>query len=655
MDNNYTLRLLFLTAMAWIMPTDDVVAQSVERSFQLQPGWNSVYLEVDPVPETANELFAGLPIQAVWMLSPHRRSTLPPECIDTEDTEDPSCMPIPDSGWRVWFPPDDPRQVINSLRIIPGGRVYLVQAGAETSWTVIGKPDSSKTRWGKGYNLVGFHVTEEATAAPTFRQYLSGSAVFGDSVIYEINEDGGFARITEPASTRINPGRGYWVSASAATRYDGPLGIDEGSLRGITLAAGVVEHSIEIKNLAASSSRVTIRNFSGNDSASRSAAAVGGVPLVFMGSGDGSDARALPRWRPLQQETWTLDAAGQPQSSKVLRVAMDRGDLAETSPRINGRTRVTQDYTGLLVIENDAGFSRMVSLTASGGTQVGLWVGQVTVDEVEWIMDPERDPVDPVPTPTSSEFTFRIIVHNSGTQYTLLREATLAWEAGRHVLVTNPTTPECQVAFVNDESFFPRVSTAAFSFPNDIVLQGDFNSTLTPKGDPGVTMYCSAGENFGTPCTDGSDCPWNGVCNELKRCDGGDQNGNSCATNAECPSGTCLAEMRCVGGEFDGNSCALDSECEGSATCSSAIVLGPDDPLNPFRHQYHPDHESGFRITRDLTLTFKACPENPASGATLLCGTYDETIRGLHQIPINARGPFELRKISDVDALCGGR
>ncbi|MEE9296557.1 MAG: hypothetical protein V3W34_16560 [Phycisphaerae bacterium] len=41
--------------------------QWVEQTFELQKGWNSIFLEVDPAPRRANELFAGKPISAVWL------------------------------------------------------------------------------------------------------------------------------------------------------------------------------------------------------------------------------------------------------------------------------------------------------------------------------------------------------------------------------------------------------------------------------------------------------------------------------------------------------------------------------------------------------------------------------------------------------------
>lgn len=616
MDNNYTLRLSFLTAMAWIMPTADVVAQSVEQSFQLQQGWNSVYLEVDPAPETANELFAGLPIRAVWMLSPNRRSLLPPECIDAEDIEDPSCTPIRESGWRVWFPPHEPHHVINSLRIIRGGRVYLIQAGAETSWTVIGKPDSSKTRWRKGYNLVGFHVTEEATATPTFRQYLSGSAVLGNSVIYEIKENGGFARITEPAKTRIKPGRGYWVSASAATRYDGPLRIDEGSLRGINLAPGVVEHRIKIENLAASSSPVTLANVSGNHSASRSAATVGGVPLVFMDYGDGSDAQAVPQWRPLQQETWTLDPAGQPQSSKVLRVALDHGDLGTTGRRTHGKKDPNQRYAGFLVIRNDTGFARMVPLTASTGTQAGLWVGAVTVNEVLWVTDPDISPnCDPADdgccdpnvsdclSSTSSEFTFRIIVHRDASPtpvYKLLTEATLVLQAGGGLALVTPDCPQLLTlpAALQTNEPSPRVSTAAFSFDDDLTLTGNFDSTLTATIPIPLGHALNPFQHSYHP---DHECV-------KKRCDNSspvDMVGRSCDTNDDCAPGACV---------LTGGGCVV--------------------------------------ITRQIKLTFDDAADPAAGGIYNETIPADETISELHKDTIKVQGRFDLRKISDINALC---
>lgn len=93
-----------------------------------------------------------------------------------------------------------------------------------------------------------------------------------------------------------------------------------------------------------------------------------------------------------------------------------------------------------------------------------------------------------------------------------------------------------------------------------------------------------------------------------------------------------------------------------------------DDPVNPFVHQYHPDHDNrdarleplpagveSYDITRQCVFTFLAEPieGQPATGwgTSTFGGTYTETISGIHKDPLVVRGTFVLRRISEVAEL----
>lgn len=100
---------------------------------------------------------------------------------------------------------------------------------------------------------------------------------------------------------------------------------------------------------------------------------------------------------------------------------------------------------------------------------------------------------------------------------------------------------------------------------------------------------------------------------------------------------------------------------------ATQVVTPWDDPLNPFRHKYHPDHktiEQSYEITRDVTLQFGDQIEAGADGqATLgwssaeVGGTYKEVLslrRGDYgsvpdsQYSVHVEGAFVLHKASDV-------
>jgi hypothetical protein len=97
-----------------------------------------------------------------------------------------------------------------------------------------------------------------------------------------------------------------------------------------------------------------------------------------------------------------------------------------------------------------------------------------------------------------------------------------------------------------------------------------------------------------------------------------------------------------------------------SGTLTGSIHQGPDDPLNPYRHRYHPEHGQGYDVTRTLALRFGAKGPDPGPAVSFasvgtLTGVWEEVITGLAQEPVRVRGSFRLRRLGDRSATpCTG-
>jgi len=102
----------------------------------------------------------------------------------------------------------------------------------------------------------------------------------------------------------------------------------------------------------------------------------------------------------------------------------------------------------------------------------------------------------------------------------------------------------------------------------------------------------------------------------------------------------------------------------GPAGLTATIVLPANHPTNPFRHRRHPDHTTGFDITRNIRLDFDDLGTNSLAmsyGVNKITGTYREEVFGLHKplgpqpdtspIGLKTEGRFELNRISLIDAL----
>jgi len=457
------LRNAHLATFVWVFCGASAYAQWVEQSFDLQTGWNSVYLEVDPAPNDADLLFEGLPIKAVWMRCEGLRTS--PVGIDTDHPEDPAYAATTDTGWRVWFPPGAPQRAVNSLRVVRGGRVYLIEASAPATLTIKGRPDGSVMRWREGYNLAGFHVVDDEGSTPTFAQYLRPSEAHRGGSLYEVNSDGTLVPVSDPETMRITPGKGYWVQALKNSTYDGPIRMDQSSLRGVELAQGVSEHRIHIENLRSAQGNVDVSHQP--EVGARELEAPGGNPLLRFGSEAAEESGVQGKWLPLDTVILSLEAAGQPGSSRILRIAVSRQDLAGLDPDNEG-----DGYSNsILRVTDGTGYMRRLPVSMQRDVQDGLWVGDVTVTDVESLTAPGQG------TATASPFTFRVILHKSTDDtYSLLRDVVLLWQdggGGSYIVVT----PDCE-ELLDGAAVAPRISSANFSFDSSLSLVGDFDTTL---------------------------------------------------------------------------------------------------------------------------------------------------------------------------------
>ncbi len=104
------------------------------------------------------------------------------------------------------------------------------------------------------------------------------------------------------------------------------------------------------------------------------------------------------------------------------------------------------------------------------------------------------------------------------------------------------------------------------------------------------------------------------------------------------------------------------------STVSWTIPIPFNDPTNPFVHNYHPDHDNldskgralvagqeSFTINRNCQFTFTSSPPDgqtvPGWGTAILGGTYRETISGLHKNTLEARGTFQMRRVSEIASI----
>jgi hypothetical protein len=104
----------------------------------------------------------------------------------------------------------------------------------------------------------------------------------------------------------------------------------------------------------------------------------------------------------------------------------------------------------------------------------------------------------------------------------------------------------------------------------------------------------------------------------------------------------------------------------GAGRFGGSLTNDFNDPLNPFKHRYHPDHDNlnatfngvsaeAFTFVRQIQLEFTSDdPEGlnvPGWGDDQLGGRYRETVTGVHRYPLYTEGTFRLQRISRVPEL----
>jgi hypothetical protein len=118
--------------------------------------------------------------------------------------------------------------------------------------------------------------------------------------------------------------------------------------------------------------------------------------------------------------------------------------------------------------------------------------------------------------------------------------------------------------------------------------------------------------------------------------------------------------------DFPGEYVELSGEFGPAGQTTVTLVLEPEYPTNPFRHQFHPDHDNrdaqflnfrqeAFQVTREMQFEFAVedplGADPPGWGSSIVGGAFREAITGLHKNTIFVSGTFRMRRISLVPVL----
>lgn len=196
------------------------------QSLVLEPGWNAVYLEVDPADPALESVFADLPVDIVAAYQATARGA--------QFLVDPTADLRSAYGWKVWYAPHRGDHFLSTLYGVKGATPLLVHALTNTTLEVTGTVAPVQPQWtADAYNFVGFSVVDPG--GPTFAEFFAGAAALAHDRIYRL-QDGRWRKVTDPAATPMRAGEAFWIFCDGTTDYAGPLSMTTFSALGLMLS-----------------------------------------------------------------------------------------------------------------------------------------------------------------------------------------------------------------------------------------------------------------------------------------------------------------------------------------------------------------------------------------------------------------------------------
>jgi|GEM_PF-1765865 len=350
-----------------------VRSQELTQTIPLQPGWNSVWLEVEPADRTPSVVFAGVPVASVWTFSERVSAT--------DFIQNPESTGWNRAKWLAYFPTNSPEARLANLYAVLPQRAYLIRlAGSNVvDWTISGRPTLRTSPWvADRFNLRGFPIDPDLP--PTFRNFFRSSAAHFDpqagrlESIFTLNSEGQWQAVAE--EDRLRRGEAYWVYTGGPSDFIAPFSLTLNS--GNQIDFDTTSRQVEL----------TLRNQHALNKTIRLAPAGPHVSPLLLLPPSRIDQTNPPG--PLLVHEQSVPAG----TEYRLRLAMDRRQLAG-SPATDPATGRHQN---LLSISDSEGTLYRVGVVAQVGPAsdfTGLWMGTVSITNVSPTLGTTNGPGSP--------------------------------------------------------------------------------------------------------------------------------------------------------------------------------------------------------------------------------------------------------------------
>ncbi|MBA4386930.1 MAG: hypothetical protein C0404_03050 [Verrucomicrobia bacterium] len=487
--------------------------QWMSQDIELSPGWNSVFLLVQPEPGDCDSIFAAAPcpVEAVCSYNSGFSSV--------QFVDDPSVLSPAPADWLQWLSPTNAMYSTRNLFTLQCGKPYLIKLAASatsTTWRVVGRPMLKDIVWKENaYNLVGFMVDTNVPLRQSFQTFFSGCPQLAPTNVFRL-QGSSWVRLSNPSGTMMRSGEAFWIKATGYTAFQGALTVDTGQRAGLDYGASLLENTACIQNhsAAAITASVSFVSAGAPPTNGQQTLRAGDVPLSWWNQS--STNRAFGGW-----ETFPTGSLSQVLATNAqwnLRLAIRRADMQPFAAPAGQKG----DYQSLLSVVGSDGSRIVVPVHALGfgslsdtgivtQSKAGLWVGSALINKVNQPVPGSSSTNTPntlLPVGKGAEFQFRVIVHiDTNRQARLMQHVSImrregsytsneaGWnvlaEPGRTVLVSDDSlVSQFSGSTLRDGAQVGRrISSAAFGFREPILsTTADPNGmrfrVATPHNDP---------------------------------------------------------------------------------------------------------------------------------------------------------------------------
>jgi len=588
-------------------------AVMTDITLDLQPGWNSVWLDVSPKNAEGDaaevgEVFSDSAIS--FVAQPTLPSGSAEFIADTRETR------FNQSTWKSWWRSSEINE--NSLAIIQGDQAYLVKVEGDAPVTLVVRGEvqfrQSRLR-ARSYTLQGFHLD----GAPSFDEFFSAAgATVPVNRIFRLNSGGEWAGVVGSDTMRSH--ESYWIFAEKVTRFTGPVAVKFNNYQGLNFGGNRIDvelpdpdggvgsifvnlEELAFSNLSAQAHDVGLRKLGG--------AAADDELRIFLVEPE-AEFKSYALGNQVNDEVITTLAAGE---SDVVTLGAYRNWNEGAAFRENLYQIVAGHQVMWLPVRAENPALRDLAVGEVQAEAQGLWIGNVHLTEVNRGNSSTMDE-------TTSAMNLRCLFHVDTAGVVSLLSHVMLMQEKRGSTEVIPK----QVLLI-DEGKIPffegieerggkrvgvRLESAGYDLPRVTTIenQAELLDEVVALSDTDSLVNESDVTN-----TD--------LSNYLN------------SRSSRPPE---LVEEYYRSWVFDGGFGPGQS-----VESAAPLLLDPFHRSNPFRHAFHPRHAAGYAIERAIEIDFDA---EQAEG--ILTGIYTETLSGLTSYPIMSSGTIRLQRVSEV-------